>query len=142
MSFSYLRSVMVGESKAYGFTIAFWGSGTLLVSLKGMPSLTEALMFGFGSVLGFGILAVFAFKGVRETAKEEEVELLVLSTIHYIAALVPVVISYGIGLYIENSLAFLLAGMNISIFYNLLMAVEKAVAEQALEIEKKIGFKI
>lgn len=139
MSLSYLRSVMVGESKAYGFTIAFWGSGTMLVSLLGLPTLVEALAFGSGAVLGFGVLAIFAFRGALENVeKQDETELLVFSTIHYISALVPILISYLIGVHMDSWQAFLLAGMNISIFYNLLMVLEKTLAEEGVKIEKKV----
>ncbi len=137
MSLSYLRSVMVGESKAYGFTIAFWGSGIILVDFLGMPGLTEALLFGFGAVMGFGLLAIFAFRG--NLMEESPTNLLVFSSVHYLSALFPVAVSYLIVQYVASTAAaFFLAGMNVSVFYNLLMVVEKMFADKGIAIERKI----
>lgn len=137
MSLSYLRSVMAEESKAYGFTIAFWGSGIMLVEYLGIPDLTKALLFGMGAVIGFGILALFAFKGERQAETEEE-NLLVFSTVHYLSALVPIAITYLIANSINGGYAFFLAGMNVSILYNLLMVVERKLADEGLVLEKKM----
>jgi len=138
MSLSYLRSVMVGESKAYGFTIAFWGSGIMLVGSFGMPGLRQALLFGFGAVIGFGVLALLAFKGSRETEKDGNPNLLVFSTVHYLSALIPIAVTFFLTQNFSSVQAFFLAGMNVSIFYNLLMVVERKLADEGLALEKRI----
>ena len=135
---NYLKSLLVGESKAYGFTIAFWGSGTMLVSVRDLPTIMEALTFGFGAVLGFGILALISFKGAFSEADTKDSEHLVLSMVHYIAALTPIVISYLFALYVPGIWAFLLAGMFISILYNTLMLVEVYLSEEIFQIERRL----
>ncbi len=137
MSLSYLRSVMVGESKAYGFTIAFWGSGIILVDSLGIPDLFGVMMYGFGAVAGFGLLALFAFQGEKGT-EDEKTDLLVFSTVHYLAAMAPIAVSYLIAESIASNYAFFIAGMNVSILYNLLMVVEKKLATEGMMLEKKI----
>lgn len=128
MSEKHLQSMIAGESRAYGFTIAFWGSGALLINEFGAPNLPLALSFGFGAVLGFGILALALFG--RKTEEVENQAPLVLSTIHYLSALAPMVFTYYV---IQTSLPtymkFVLGGMGVSVLYNLLSIVEEDIAE-------------
>ena len=125
---SYLKSILSGESRAYGFTIAFWGSGALLINAFGAPDILLALCFGFGAVLGFGMLALTTLRG--DGAPSDEDTLLVLSTIHYLSALGPMVFTHLIiSLEIETWMTFLLSGISVSLLHNLLSIVEHDVAK-------------
>ena len=135
--YTYLRSLLVGESKAYGFTIAFWGSGAMLINQHGIPNLTEALSFGFGAVLGFGILTIIAFQGAFNHPKSTESEYLVLSTIHYIAALLPIIATSLIASNISGLPSFLLAGASVSLIFNSSMLIENYLSKELYTIEKK-----
>lgn len=129
-----LRSILVSESRAYGFTISFWGSGAILVGAFGIPQLTAAVLFGLGAVTGFGILTVWAYSGTLETVESSEPDYLVLSMIHYIAAVLPVIVTYLLtGL--EPLPAFFLSGMALSITYNLGMLAEEWISEEARRFE-------
>ena len=125
---SYLQSMLAGESRAYGFTIAFWGSGALLINEFGAPNIFMALSFGFGAVLGFGILTLSAFKNGRAESSDEAI--LLLSTIHYLSALIPMIVTHGlIQLETASEPTFLLAGLSVSMLYNLLALLEEDIAE-------------
>ncbi len=129
----HLQSMLAGESRAYGFTIAFWGSGALLINEFGAPDIWLALSFGFGAVLGFGVLALSAFRGDR--AQSSDQALLVLSTVHYLSSLLPMVItSILIRIDLPAALTFLLAGMSVSLMYNLLSILEETIAEKITNI--------
>lgn len=134
---NFLRSTLAKESRAYGFTIAFWGSGAALIQYHGLPSMVEALSYGFGAVLGFGLLSVLAYRKAFETAQYEENELMVLSTVHYIASLVPIAIAFLLGR-LEPGTAHLIVGGLVSVSYNLGMLVEELLSEKALKLEKKL----
>lgn len=134
MAEQYLQSMLAGESRAYGFTIAFWGSGALLINQYGAPNLLQALSYGFGAVLGFGLLAFTTLRG-QQTENSEEA-LMVLSTVHYLSALMPMIVTHGaIQLNLNPELTFLIGGMSVSLLYNLLSVLEEDIAEL---IEKNI----
>jgi hypothetical protein len=129
MAEDYLQSMLAGESRAYGFTIAFWGSGALLINQFGAPGLLNVLSYGFGAVLGFGVLALSLLRGDRESASGDQT-LLALSTVHYLSALAPIIFTHlaiQTGLPVE--VKFLLGGMAVSLLYNLLSVIEKDIAE-------------
>ena len=126
---SYLQSMLAGESRAYGFTIAFWGSGALLMNQFGAPNIFMALSFGFGAVLGFGILTLSAFNDGRAESSDEA--MLVLSTVHYLSALIPMMVTHGLtNLNLQAEPTFLLAGMSVSMLYNLLALLEDDIAQK------------
>ena len=126
---NYMRSMVSGESRAYGFTIAFWGSGALLINEFGAPDIFLALSFGFGAILGFGLLALSLF-GTKSEAQTEEKAVLVLSTIHYLSALAPMIFTHlVIQTALPVELKFLFGGMGVSVLYNVLSMVEEDIAE-------------
>lgn len=130
-----LRSVLVSESRAYGFTIAFWGSGALLVNAFGIPGIAGVLAYGTGAVTGFGILTLWAYRGTLTTVETDEPDYLVLGMIHYLAAIVPVLCTYFLSL-LEPLAAFFLSGAAVSVTYNLGMLVEEWLSEEARTVEK------
>lgn len=141
MTKGFLQDTLAKESRAYGFTIAFWGSGAMLIKSNGMPGLLEALSYGGGAVLGFALLTFYVYRNAFGSVNEKGSEILALSMVHYISALVPIIGAYYLkdlpGLY-----AFLAAGMFTSIGYNLGMVVEEKLSERAGRLEKKIVKKL
>lgn len=136
MAENFLRSILAGESRAYGFTIAFWGSGALLINHFGLPGLGEALSYGFGAVTGFGILALIAFRYAFGPVDYEEPRYLVFSMIHYTAALLPVLFTGIIARNLSSPvMAFFLSGLSVSITYNLAMLLERTIGEEARQLE-------
>ncbi len=133
-----LRSILVGESRAYGFTIAFWGSGMLLVNYLGTPTVVEVLLYGLGAVMGFGLLSILAFRTALGNPEYSDGDFLVLSMVHYLAALAPVIVSYGI-IQLWPGYAFFLSGASVSLFYNLLMLTEERISEEARYLERKLS---
>jgi hypothetical protein len=137
MDSSFLRSILAGESRAYGFTIAFWGSGILLIQAYGMPQLPEILGYGFGAVAGFGLISVLAFRQAFNTVEYERPQYLVLSMVHYLAALAPIVVTNYLT-WLEPMHAFFFSGMAVSVVYNLVMLVEEYLAEEARILEERL----
>lgn len=126
---SHLRSMLSGESRAYGFTIAFWGSGAVLINSFGAPHILLALCFGFGAVMGFGLLALTTLKG-EDPVDDNEDAMLVLSTIHYLSALGPMVVTHLLtGLDLSTWIIFLASGVSVSITHNLLSLLEYDIAK-------------
>jgi hypothetical protein len=127
---NYLQALLAGESRAYGFTIAFWGSGAMLIKAHGVPGVENALAYGLGAVLGFGILSIAAFGQAYREVEYEKPTYAVLGMIHYIAALVPIYLSYLIvSGPLGASMEFLLSGFAVSTVYNVLAVLEEDIAE-------------
>lgn len=136
MKTNFLKATLAGESRAYGFTIAFWGSGAMLIKEAGLPTLLEALAYGGGAVLGFAALTLLVYGSALKRASYEENDIVVLGMVHYLAALVPVAAAAYLS-QLEAPLSFLLTGFAVSTTYNLGMLVEEHISEEAEKFEKK-----
>lgn len=125
-----MRALLAGESRAYGFTIAFWGSGAMLIKAHGLPGLETALAYGIGAVLGFGILSLAAFGRAYREVEYKTPTYAVLGMIHYIAALLPIYLTYLIlaGPFSEI-VEFVVSGFAVSTTFNLMAMVEEDIAE-------------
>ncbi len=134
----HLKTNLTGESKAYGYTLVIWGSGALLISQFGLPAFPEVMLYVFGALSGFALLAFIAYQGMFiDVANPREERLIVVSMLHYIAALGTVGISQL--LHIEPvELAFFLVGVNASVMYNVLLLVEIFFGEQLRSAEEAL----
>lgn len=138
---NFLRETLASESKAYGFTIAFWGSGALLVNYSGLPVLFEALMYGLGAITGFAFLTVYSYRSTFGEVSYEDSEVMVLSMVHYVAALLPIAVTYYTGR-LETPYNFFATGFSVSILYNLGMIVEEILSEKGRKLEQKLYQKL
>lgn len=123
-----LRSILAGESRAYGFTISFWGSGAVLISNFGVPGVLGALMYGLGAVTGFGILALYSF-GAEKEVKKTNSQYLALASVHYLASLAPILVAGLLARYLTSVPAFFVGGLSVSLLYNLLALLEEDISE-------------
>ncbi|MDY6776927.1 MAG: hypothetical protein SVQ76_02365, partial [Candidatus Nanohaloarchaea archaeon] len=121
----FLRSMLAAESRAYGFTIAFWGSGAVLINSFGAPGLLEALAYGLGAVTGFGILAVMTFGGATQEVEKDESEYLALATVHYLGSLAPIAFAGLLAQTGRPVASFFVGGLGVSLLYNLLSLLEE-----------------
>ena len=128
-SHNFLRSALANESRAYGFTIAFWGSGAILVAEHGLPSLTEALSYGGGAVIGFGLLTLLAYHRALGEPDYQENKIAILGMVHYLSALLPILLAAYFAK-IGSPWSFGLTGLSTSVAYNFGMLVEEALSER------------
>lgn len=135
--YSFLRSALVNESRAYGFTIAFWGSGAMLIKAHGLPVLSEALLYGLGAVVGFGLMALLAYRSPLTRAEEKGEEVVSLGMVHFFAALLPMIAAYHLS-QLSAIYAFFLSGISVTSLYNIGMIVEEQLSEKALRLERNI----
>lgn len=127
---NYLQSLLAGESRAYGFTIAFWGSGATLINAYGVPSIIPALLYGLGAVTGFGVLALAAYGNAGKEVSSDSPSYVVLGMVHYLAALVPTILTYGVTLLsAPETVGFFISGMVVSTTYNVLAVLEEDIVE-------------
>lgn len=136
MKTNFLKATLAGESRAYGFTIAFWGSGAMLIKEAGLPTLLEALSYGGGAVLGFAALTTLVYGNALRIAEYKENDIVVLGMVHYLAALIPIAAAAYLAK-MDAPLSFLLTGFAVSTTYNLGMLVEESISEEAGKFERK-----
>lgn len=120
--------MLAGESRAYGFTIGFWGSGAVLVHNFGVPGVFNALMYGLGAVTGFGLLAISIFGPTNEVERADS-HYLSLASIHYLASLAPILIAGLLARALPATPAFFVGGLSVSLVYNLLSLFEEEISE-------------
>lgn len=131
MNRQFLRRLLVEEAFAYGFTIAFWGSGVLLIDTFGLPSTPGVAAYAAGAVTGFGLLAVATFGSpIRAVDPGTAPEYPVLAAIHYLSAFVPIGATHlllAAGL--PKLPTLFLTGAAVSVGYNLSVTLEEVLSE-------------
>lgn len=134
-----MRTLLVRESFAYGFTIAFWGSGLLLINEYGLLHAGGIMAYAVGAITGFGVLAVATFgSAVDQIEVDSTPSYVVLAGIHYLSALVPIAMTHFILLAaLGKGLSIFLTGATVSIFYNLFATFEEVISEFVLKLERQ-----
>jgi len=94
-------------------------------------------------VIGFGILAVIAFRGVWKSVRQKTDETyIVASMIHILASFGNVLISYAFIRVLETTIApwavFLVVGVHASFSYNMLLLLEEYLSEYIVLAEARI----
>lgn len=131
---------LTDTSKAYGYTLAVWGSGAVLIGRYGFPEPLYVMAYTFGAVAGFGILALMVYGTVfKEVTDLKEDTLLVATMLHFIAALGTIALSAGIAEVIASPLhGFLLVGINATGSYNVGLLVEAVLYRELEDLERRL----
>ena len=142
MFMKQLRDNITDESIAYGYTLAVWGSGALLLnSFQTTP--IDILSFVGGGVIGFAILALIAFRSlVKEVKVERDQNFIVSSMIHIFASLGTVAANYFFitsGSNIDQALIYFIVGVNTTFLYNIALMGEKYISKDVFMLEKRLS---
>ena len=140
MNRDFVRNLIVEESFAYGFTIAFWGSGLLLINEFGLLHTLGIVEYASGAITGFGVLAVATFGGAVDTVDmDESPSYFILAGIHYLSGLVTITVTHGlIALTFGKAVTLFLTGMTVSICYNVFATFEEVLSEMAWRAEQTV----
>ncbi|MGF1473389.1 MAG: hypothetical protein ACFB50_16840 [Rubrobacteraceae bacterium] len=60
----HLRTAVGSAVAPYGYTLATWTTGAVLMQAYGLPATVDALLFMGGAVLAFALVGMVAFGGV------------------------------------------------------------------------------
>lgn len=139
MNRTFMRNLLVEESFAYGFTIAFWGSGLLLIEEFGLLHTVSILAYATGTITGFGLLSLATFGSPAEAVDADaSPEYHVLAAVHYLAALVPIGIThYVIAAPLGKYATLFLAGGLVAVCYNVFAALEEGISVLVRRAEKR-----
>ncbi len=136
--FERLREKITKESHAYGYTLTVWASGALLLTGDFNISHTSILMYIFGAVIGFLVLAVIAFKELLAEIEPDDNKLIVVSMVHLLAALGTVYIAHLFTKVLSGYTAFFVIGVNATFTFNIFLLLEDYFSEMLLYLESRI----
>jgi hypothetical protein len=81
-----LRTTLGSSAAPYGYTLATWTSGAVLIHDRGFPNALAALSFMLRAVLGFAVVGVLAFGGLTRHFDSEYGEApLVWGSFHFLS---------------------------------------------------------
>ncbi len=101
----HLRTAVGSSAAPYGYTLATWTTGAVLMHAYGVPTTLDALLFMFGAVLAFASVGVVAFGGVTTRFAPAPRQAALWGSFHFLsvggaigaAALVTYFLSGGVG---------------------------------------------
>lgn len=126
-----LEHNLIAESEAYGYTLAVWGAGALLIDAFGIPGVRAVLAYVGGALVGFALLAELAWEGIAaEMTVERTPTSRVASAIHLLSTGGTLLVAHALIVAIAGAdagalVAFLLVGVAVTTTYNLLLLVEE-----------------
>ena len=124
-----LRAVVGTSAAPYGYTLATWTSGAMLIGARGLPSTVAALAFMFGAVLGFAAVGAAAFGGIRRHFDAGPGEArLIWGSFHFFSVGAAVVAAALVAHHVVSSAAWPLGGFLSTVSYLLVLGAESTVA--------------
>ncbi len=122
--------VTVGSSAGpYGFTLATWSAGAVLMSTHGIPGMLAILTFVGGAVLGFGFIGLLAFGGLEKHFDEDHGDTpLVWGSFHLLSVGFAIGAAALVGYLVEGFLAWPVGGFMYTAIYLLVAGFESALA--------------
>ncbi len=122
--------VTVGSSAGpYGYTLATWSAGAVLMSTHGIPSVLDILTFLAGAVVGFGLIGILAFGGLEKHFDEDHGDApLVWGSFHLFSVGLAMGVAALVGYLLEGFLAWGVGGFMYTTIYLLAAGFESALA--------------
>jgi hypothetical protein len=78
-----LRAAVGSSAGPYGYTLATWTTGAVLMNAHGVPDTLAALAFMAGAVHGFVFVGVLAFGGLTKRFDRERGQALLWGSFHF-----------------------------------------------------------
>ncbi|HEX2098495.1 MAG TPA: hypothetical protein VHF46_05515 [Rubrobacteraceae bacterium] len=124
-----LRVIVGSSAGPYGFTLATWSAGAVLMSAHGIPSLLAILTFIAGAVVGFGFVGFLAFGGLEKHFDEDHGDPpLVWGSFHLLSVGLAVGAAALVGYLVEGFLTWPVGGFIYTTIYLIAAAFESALA--------------
>jgi hypothetical protein len=133
---SSLATIIPATAAPYGYTLAVWSSGAVLLRSHGAPSLGDTLMFVVGAIAGFNLLGLFAI-GVfrRATPIDRRQDRVLAGVLDWVALGAVIAAVYGIS-QIHGWTPWLLGPFTATILYLLIASLQLALLTIRRERER------
>ncbi len=125
-----LRTTLGSSAAPYGYTLATWTSGAVLIHYRGLPDAFAALGFMFGAVLGFAFVGALAFGGLTRHFDSDQGEApLIWGSFHFLSVATSIGAAVVVTYLIESFVvAWPLAGFLYTSAYLLTAGAEATIA--------------
>jgi hypothetical protein len=124
---SSLATIIPATAAPYGYTLAIWSSGALLLRADGTPSLADALMFVAGAIVGFNLLGALAIGAIGHARPiERRQDRALAGACDWIALGVVVAVVYAIS-QIRGWAPWVLGPFTATVLYLLIASLQLAV---------------
>jgi len=132
-----LRGVLSSESKAYGFTLVVWGSGSMLTAERGQPGRSGAIAFVGGLLLGVAAAIVVSFGGPAERLETSQGRRPGAGGIHLASVGAAIGVAWGVAaIVVQHWVAYLLSGIAAGFVYQLVLGLEVALTPGGRQVEQ------
>ena len=122
--------IAVGSSAApYGYTLATWTTGAVLIHERGLPDTLDALLFMVGAVLGFAFVGALAFGGLRAHYTTRKREAALWGSFHFPSVGLAIGATWLASYALPNDLAWPLGAFSSTAAYLLAMGLEVTLTE-------------
>lgn len=120
-----IRNVLIGETRAYGFTLLVWSTATMLVVRFGMPGMADIFLFITGALTGIFALIIFAFGNpFKRISPKLKFSRYTISFVHLASILAGLGAAYVISMYAGRDGAYFAVAFFAVLIYNLVLGLE------------------
>lgn len=124
-----LRSAVGSSAAPYGFTLAVWTTGAVIINARGMPSAVNALEFAAGAVLAFACVGFLAFGDLTGSSGEEQPKTALWGNFHFLSVGLAIGAAVLVTGLFDTGLVWLLASFVSTACYLLALGAEFTVAD-------------
>jgi hypothetical protein len=123
-----LRAAVGSSAGPYGYTLATWTTGAVLMNARGVPDTVAALAFMAGAVLGFAFVGVLAFGGLTKHFDRERGQALLWGSFHFFSVGLAIGTAALVAYYVQSFIAWPLAAFLSTTVYFLILGAESTAA--------------
>jgi hypothetical protein len=123
-----LRAAVGASAGPYGYTLATWTTGAVLMNARGVPDTLAALAFMAGAVMGFAFVSVLAFGGLTKHFDRERGQALLWGSFHFFSVGLAIGTAALVAYYVQSFIAWPLAAFLSTTVYLLVLGAESTAA--------------
>lgn len=127
-----LRATVAASTAPYGYTLTIWTSGAVLSHARGIPDTVEALLFLFGAVAAFALIAVATVSRMPERFVPTPAHSAIWGGLHFVSVGLAIGAASAIAHLVRSTGAWPLAGFLATATYLVVSASQLALARAAV----------
>lgn len=128
-----LRTAVGFSAAPYGFTLAVWTTGGVLVNARGIPSAVNALEFAAGAVLAFAVVGYLAFGDLTGNNNESQPRTALWGNFHFLSVGLAIGAAVIVTSLLDTDFVWILVPFVSTACYLLALGLEFAVADEGNE---------
>jgi hypothetical protein len=122
-----LRSALASETKAYGFTLVVWGTGSIVTAERGSPGRSGVAAYVGGLLAGMALTIVAAGGAPASGSSPRRRRRYAVGAVHLVSVAAAIAAGFALALVVAaHWLAYLLAGVVAAAVYQFALGLEVA----------------